>query len=121
MCNVSSAGYLLRHDLESLSDAATWRLRKRHYFTDCKFGCLNELVQPWWDSLHRYSSARCQIFRETLAMASLHEAIHSLKLAQTSLTSTLWGVWEYDCGLFEIPCLAESENILIPVEIHLRH
>jgi hypothetical protein len=23
--------YLLRHDLESLSDAATWRLRKRHY------------------------------------------------------------------------------------------
>jgi hypothetical protein len=54
-------------------------------------------------------------------MASLHEAIHSLKLAQTTSTSTLWGFWEYDCGLFKIPCLAEPEHMLIPVEIHLRH
>jgi hypothetical protein len=92
-CRVPQAAliYLLHHDLESLSDAATWRLRKRHYFTDFKFGFLDELVQPWWDSLQRYSSTRCQIFRETLTAASLHEAIHSLKLAQTSLISTLWG------------------------------
>jgi hypothetical protein len=39
--------YLMHHDLESLSDAANWRLRKLHYFTNFKFGCLSELVQPW--------------------------------------------------------------------------
>jgi hypothetical protein len=39
--------YLMHHDLESLSDAANWRLRKLHYFINIKFGCLSELVQPW--------------------------------------------------------------------------